>query len=130
MIRKTLGILAITLAALGTVSAQQAPLLITTSPTLPSIRMGQPASLTLSVRGGTPPYTWSLESGKLNGLTLTPAGQIIGYPGSRDTLTIKAVATDSTEPTHRSTARIFKLSILPALSTNSTGNFTSSNSTN
>jgi len=130
MIRKTLGILAITLAALGTVSAQQAPLLITTSPTLPSIRMGQPASLTLSVRGGTPPYTWSLESGKLNGLTLTPAGQIVGYPSARDTLTIKAVATDSAEPTHRSTARIFKLTILPALSTNSTGNFTSSNSTN
>jgi len=130
MIRKTLGILAITLAALGTVSAQQAPLLITTSPTLPSIRMGQPASLTLSVRGGTPPYTWSLESGKLNGLTLTPAGQIVGYPSARDTLTIKAVATDSTAPTRISTARIFKLSILPALSSNATGNFTSSNSTN
>lgn len=130
MIRKTLGILAITLAALGTVSAQQAPLLITTSPTLPSIRMGQPASLTLSVRGGTPPYTWSLESGKLNGLTLTPAGQIVGYPSARATLTFKAVATDSTEPTRISTARIFKLSILPALSSNSTGNFTSSNSTN
>ena len=130
MIRKTLGILAITLAALGTAAAQEAPLLITTSPTLPSIRMGQPSSLALTVRGGTPPYTWSLESGKLGSLSLTPAGQIVGYPSARDTLTIKAVATDSTEPTHRSTARIFKLTILPALSTNSTGNFTSSNSTN
>lgn len=128
MIKKTLGILAITLAALGTTSAQE-PLLITTSPTLPAIRLGQPANLTLGVRGGTPPYTWSLESGALGGLSITPAGRIVGTPARRDTLTFKAVATDSASPTRISTARIFKLSILPSLGSNATGNFTTSNST-
>jgi hypothetical protein len=129
MIRKSLAILTLAAAVLGTAAAQQ-PLLITTAPNLPDVRLGQPVSLALNARGGVPPYTWSLDSGSLNGLSLTPAGQIVGYANKRGTLTIKAVATDSADPTHRSTARIFKLNILPALTSNSTGNFTSSNSTN
>jgi hypothetical protein len=129
MIRKSLAILTLAAAVLGTAAAQQ-PLLITTAPNLSDVRLGQPVSLALTARGGVPPYTWSLESGTLGGLSLTPAGQLVGYASNRASLTFKVVATDSAAPTHRSTARIFKLNILPALTSNSTGNFTSSNSTN
>jgi len=48
---------------------------------LPNAILGQPYSFNLTPGGGTPPHTWSLQSGSLPvGLVLSPAGLISGTP--------------------------------------------------
>jgi hypothetical protein len=64
-----------------TKSLVAAPLAITPE-TLPNAIVGTPYSQTLAATGGTPPYSWAIQSGGLPGLlTLNAAtGQITGMP--------------------------------------------------
>ena len=56
---------------------------------------------TLSVEGGTAPFTWSVSAGTLPpGLTLAPStGAITGTPTAAGTFNFTATVVDSTEPT-------------------------------
>jgi subtilisin family serine protease len=71
------------------------PTITTTS--LPGGTAGVPYSQTLQATGGTPPYTWSLDSGALPaGLTLNSStGAIAGTPTAAGTSPFTAKVTDS-----------------------------------
>ena len=65
---------------LTTLTVQATPLTITTS-SLPNGVLNLSYSATLAGSGGTPPYSWSLESGNLpTGLSLSSSGTISGTP--------------------------------------------------
>lgn len=74
-----------------------------TPTTLPDATNGVPYNVTLSAKGGTPPYTWSLASGSAAlpaGLSLSSGGMISGTPaqsGTFDDIAIQVV--DSSYPT-------------------------------
>jgi hypothetical protein len=87
---------------------------ITTSSPLPTGTVGVAYSQTLSARGGTGQYTWSLSSGSLpGGLSLNPAtGQIGGQPSTLGMFYCLVKATDSG---HSSTSKTLALSIDPPL---------------
>jgi len=55
---------------------------VTTAKSIAQATLNQPFTATLTASGGTPPYTWTLTSGKLpDGLSLTPTtGVISGTP--------------------------------------------------
>lgn len=57
---------------------------VTTAQSIARATINQPFTATLTASGGTPPYTWTLTSGKLpDGLSLTPAtGVISGTPAA------------------------------------------------
>jgi Putative Ig domain len=78
-----------------------APTLSITTTTLPAGQVGTAYSVTLAATGGTPPFTWTLTSGSLDGLALNvTSGAITGMPTAAVTaspLTFKV--TDSTTPT-------------------------------
>jgi subtilisin family serine protease len=75
------------------------PTITTTS--LPGGAVGQSYSQTLAATGGTPPYTWSLDSGSFPaGLTLNPStGAITGTPTAAGTSSFTAKVTDSATQT-------------------------------
>ena len=63
---------------------------------IPSARLNQPYSATLSGLGGTPPYNFQLVAGTLpSGLTLTAAGVIAGTPTAAGANSFSLRATDS-----------------------------------
>ena len=89
----------LTFQKIGTVKAQVldgAPgaLLITTSSPLADGYVGTPYSATLQASGGTPPYTWTVDSGSLLPLSLSSAGVISGTPTIATTLSFTARVTD------------------------------------
>ena len=58
---------------------------ITTPAALPAGRVGVPYTMALAAAGGTAPYSWRLQSGRLpDGLSLSSAGVISGTPTRRD----------------------------------------------
>lgn len=74
-----------------------AALSVTTAPTLPAGALGVQYSQTLGAVGGTPPYTWSVSSGKFpTGLTLSSSGVIMGTPTSTGTTIFTVRVSDST----------------------------------
>jgi len=89
------------------------PSILTGSP-LPSAIQGQPYSVTLVPRGGTPPYTFALISGSLDvGLTLSLSGVISGTPVFTEVDTLGIQVTD----VHggRGPVQIFSLTIVSSL---------------
>ena len=101
------------IAPAGTVT----PITISTS-SLPSGTANAGYSATLSVSGGTAPYTWSISTGQLPaGLTLAPAtGAISGTPTISGNYSLGVTVTDSTSTPQSATATI-TLSIGAASST-------------
>jgi hypothetical protein len=93
--------------------------IITTS--LPSGEVGAPYSATLTAGGGTPPYTWSLTSGSLDGLTLnTSTGAITGTPTAAVSATpLTFTVTDAFTPPQSKPANL-TLTIFPALAITTT----------
>jgi hypothetical protein len=70
---------------------------IVTTSSLPGGVVGTAYSQTLQATGGTPPYTWSLDTGSLPaGLSLNPStGAVTGTPTSNGTSNFTARVTDS-----------------------------------
>ncbi|MBN8458981.1 MAG: choice-of-anchor D domain-containing protein [Verrucomicrobia bacterium] len=63
-------------------SGKVPPTITTTSP-LPPGMVNTPYNLAFTATGGTPPYTWSVDSGVLPaGLTLSGPGMLVGTPSS------------------------------------------------
>ncbi len=74
------------------------PLAISTT-ALSQPTVGQSYSATLQATGGTPPYTWTIQSGPLpTGLLLSPAGQITGTPGTTGQSNFTVQVADSVSP--------------------------------
>lgn len=69
--------------------------------------VGTAYSETLSVTGGTGPYTWSLASGSLpTGLSLSSSGVISGTPSAAGTFTFAVTVTDASSVTQTITFTI------------------------
>lgn len=86
------------------------PLVITTV-SLPSGNVNQAYSQALAGSGGTPPLSWSLDSGSLpSGLTLSAAGTISGTPSAAGGFSFTARLSDSASQT---TTRQFSIAMVP-----------------
>jgi hypothetical protein len=91
----------------ATATASKALTVTINSPTLgvgtnslPAGAVGAAYSASLNATGGTPPYTWSLESGTLpDGTSLSPAGSISGTPTRAATFSFTARVTDAQSAT-------------------------------
>lgn len=76
------------------------PVVITTTSPLPPGHVGQSYSLTFAATGGSPSYTWSLDSGTLPPpLTLSAAGVLSGTPSAAATYNFTVRVTDSLSAT-------------------------------
>jgi hypothetical protein len=92
---------------LGTLSIEEPPLTFAGG-ALPAGAMGSAFAEPLPVTGGTPPYTWSIISGRLpDGLSLNSAtGQISGSPLNPGSSIVTIQVTDSNAPAETATAAI------------------------
>ena len=91
------------------------PLAVTTT-TLPTGRIGQTYSATLTASGGTTPYTWSISNGALPaGLSLaTATGVISGTPtGTSGTTSFTVMVADSSSPVQNATQAL-SITLAPA----------------
>src|ERR1035437_1534712 len=79
-----------------TIRITPAALVITTS-SLPAGTVGTSYTATLAATGGAPPYTWSVVSSTLNGLSISSAGVISGTPTAAGTFSVNLQATDSAQ---------------------------------
>ena len=78
------------------ITVNPAPLTITTVPPLFSGIVGIAYSQSFSASGGRPPYTWSILSGGVTGLTLDPtSGTLQGTPQTAGTFSLTVQAADS-----------------------------------
>src|SRR5215472_2168578 len=90
----------------STAQATPTPLTITVS-SMPSGTAQATYSATLSVSGGTAPYSWSITSGSLPpGLVISPSGQISGTPTQTGTFSFTVRVTDSSSPVQSATANL------------------------
>jgi uncharacterized protein (TIGR03437 family) len=72
------------------------PLQITTSATLPAAAAGAPYAISISVSGGTPPYTFAANGALPPGLSLNSAtGLISGTPSATGSYSVGVTVTDS-----------------------------------
>jgi len=75
------------------------PVKVTTASALPAAKVGVAYSATLSAKGGTPPYSWSVLSGALPaGLSLSSSGVISGTPTKAGTSNFSVQVTDASSP--------------------------------
>jgi hypothetical protein len=78
-------------------TAPSCPAITLTPLTLPRATLNSPYSVALIVSGGTPPYTFTLQTGALPaGVTLIPSGGISGSPTVAGSFTFDVKVTDST----------------------------------
>lgn len=104
------------------VSAGTSSAPVITTPSLAAGTVGLPYSQTLSASGGTPPYSWSVSSGKLpSGITLSPSGILSGKPtlgtyvsGIPYPLSVELKVTDRNGA---STKKVFSITISNAITT-------------
>ena len=103
---------------------------ITTSPTLVNATLGANYSASLSATGGTPPYTWFINSEMsgfarprvaspsvstaLPGVTLSSGGVLSGIPTQTGTFTIPVGVNDSDQINPQLDFRTFTLTVSPA----------------
>ena len=84
------------MAAAAIVACQAAALAITTRCPLPDGALGALYNQVLAATGGTPPYTWSVDSGALpGGLSLAPGGRVSGTPTAAGTFAVRFRVNDS-----------------------------------
>jgi hypothetical protein len=87
---------------------------ITTAPPLPDGTVGVAYSQQFSASGGVTPYTWSVTSGSIPGLSLTPStGLLSGTPSTAGTYTFTITVTDANS---QSASATFSIRIVAALS--------------
>ena len=98
---------------------------ITTPPTLSNATVGANYSVTLRATGGTPPYTWFIQSDSpgvrrrsdsaaLPGVSLTSAGVLSGTPTQTGTFAISVGVNDSDQVNPQSDFRAFSVTVSPA----------------
>jgi len=88
-------------------------LTITTVSPLPTGTVGVNYSQTLTAKGGSGTYTWSVSAGALPGLSLNPAtGAITGQPSPAGPASFTIQVTDSTQAT---ATKAFTMTVNPAL---------------
>ncbi len=85
---------------------------ITTS-SLPDAAVGSAYSQDLSASGGAAPYSWSLTSGSLPGLSLASDGTLSGTPTSAGTFRFAVQLTDYSNPAQKASAAL-SLTVGPA----------------
>ena len=90
------------------ISAFGNPHLRITTSSLPTGTVGQSYSSSLTAQGGLTPYTWSLTTGVLAPLTLSPQGVISGTPLNAGTLSFTVEVKDSRG---RTVSRSFDIAI-------------------
>ncbi|MGE5112091.1 MAG: putative Ig domain-containing protein [Acidobacteriaceae bacterium] len=84
-----------------------------TSQTLPGATTGKPYSATLTLSGGSSPYTWSASSSLPAGLTVSSAGAVSGTPTTAGTFSFSAKVKDSSSPAQNSSAN-YQLTVATA----------------
>ena len=78
-----------------------------TTTTLPNGSVNATYNVTLNVTGGTPPYTWNLQSGNLpDGLTLDPTGIISGTANTSGNYSFVVKVADNMTPVMTATAHL------------------------
>jgi len=98
---------------------------ITTPPALSNATVGASYNVTLGATGGTPPYTWFIQSQNpgvrrrsdsvaLPGVSLTSAGVLSGTPTQTGTFTISAGVSDADYTNPQSDFRTFSVTVGPA----------------
>jgi prepilin-type N-terminal cleavage/methylation domain-containing protein len=96
------------------------PLTLNTT-SFPNGTAGTAYSQTLSVSGGTAPYTWSLNAGSLPaGLTLSSGGVISGTPSTAATSNFTIRVVDSASPTHNGLNQALSITINAPLAISTT----------
>ena len=75
------------------------PALTIATTTLPAAQSGVAYSQTLSVNGGTSPYTWTAVGALPSGLALSSSGQLSGTPSSAGSFTLAIRVTDAAQRT-------------------------------
>jgi hypothetical protein len=91
-------------------------LMIENTAPLPQAIVGDPYSATLIATGGKPPYSFSIISGSVPGLTMNSGGVVSGTPiGAAGTVSFTVEVTDSNAPAQSATATL-SITIGPALS--------------
>lgn len=102
-------------AHMSAAQSQQAPPLIITDQTLPSLNVGIDTRVPLRASGGMPPYQWTLTRGELPpGLNLDPGGYLFGRPLKPGSYEFTLTVTDSARPAH-SVTKDFKSQVTAAL---------------
>ncbi len=82
------------------ISIAQSTLQILTETLNPGL-VGTPFSQTLQGTGGTTPYTWTITSSQIPGLTLSPAGVLSGMPTTAGSFPVTVQLSDSAQGTVR-----------------------------
>ena len=83
------------------------PALVVTTQSLPTGEVGAAYAATLSAKGGTAPYRWSVKSGSLAaGLVLDASGSITGTPTATSVAPITFELQDSSSPVMTQTATL------------------------
>lgn len=94
-----------------TITVNAPTLSIITSATLPGGTVDAAYTTKLTAAGGTPPYTWTLLSGAVPGITLDASGTLNGTAKSAGTFNISIQARDSQGLT---ATRTFTIAVAPA----------------
>jgi len=96
------------------ITVDDPPLVISAS-SLPSASIGVPYSQPLSASGGLAPYTWSIASGAVPGLSIDPStGVLSGPPTTAGTYSLKIQVTDAASNPQHSASRTFSFTVSPA----------------
>ncbi|MDX1978674.1 MAG: Ig domain-containing protein [Bryobacteraceae bacterium] len=94
-----------------TLTVRPPALTITTAAALPQGAVGVQYSATFAAAGGTPPYTWSLTSGNVPGLSFDVGGVLSGMPAAGGSFNLSIQVRDGSGG---SAARTFTLAITAA----------------
>jgi hypothetical protein len=88
---------------------------------LPPVRVGEPLALQLAAFGGVSPHTWRVSAGTLPaGLSLNPAGEIVGTPTTIETAQFTVEASDSGQSFPQTAQQLLSLSIVNSPGRNDT----------
>jgi len=114
-LRKVAAMFMIAAAHVLAAQTQQAPPLVITEQTLPSLNVGIDTRIPLRASGGMPPYQWTLTAGELPpGINLDPGGYLFGRPLKAGTYEFTLTVTDSVRPAH-SVTKDFRSQVTAAL---------------
>jgi hypothetical protein len=92
-------------------SAVLLALSVTTSSPLPGGAIGASYSTSMSAASGTPPYSWSISSGSVPGLTMLGNGTLSGTPATAGMHTFTAQVTDSAAPVPATATKVLSITI-------------------